>query len=126
MAYRVGKDQFGTHIEAALAELPAEFAAFLERVPIEVRDRPTPQQLKMLNLGRDQLLLGLYMGTNLASRSVMNGVELPAVIYLFQDDIEQVCNSADELRREIRKTVLHEIGHHFGLDEDDLSKLGYG
>jgi predicted Zn-dependent protease with MMP-like domain len=48
------------------------------------------------------------------------------VIYIFQESIEQVSNSENELIAQVRKTVLHEIGHHFGMDEDDLEKLGYG
>jgi predicted Zn-dependent protease with MMP-like domain len=51
---------------------------------------------------------------------------MPDVIYIFQESLERASRSEAELVREVRKTVLHEIGHHFGMDEDDLEKLGYG
>ena len=126
MPYVVSKREFERHVEKALAHLPPEFAAFLDTVPIEIRDRPTKRQLRDLDLKEDDLLLGLYVGPSLADRSVMNGVEMPNVIFLFQEDLEDVSETAEELEREIRVTVLHEIGHHFGLDEDALDKLGYG
>lgn len=126
MPYHVGKSEFGRLVEAALAELPPAFAQHLERVPIEVQDRPTPKQLKAVGLGPRDLLLGLYVGTSLADESVFNATEMPSVIYLFQESLERVCDSAEMLQAEIRKTVLHEIGHHFGLDETDLDELGYG
>ena len=126
MAYRVSKAEFARLVELALADRPSQFAAFLEEVPIELCDRPTQKQLRDLGLADNELLLGLYTGISLADRSVNDGVVLPAVIYLFQDDIEQVCSSPEQLSHEIRKTVLHEIGHHFGLDETDLERLGYG
>ncbi|MGC4034003.1 MAG: metallopeptidase family protein [Tepidisphaeraceae bacterium] len=126
MPVHVGKAEFGRLVEAALAELPEPFAAHLERVPIEVRDRPTFEQLKSVGLDEDELLLGLYVGTSLPDESVLHDMEWPSVIYLFQDDLEEVCDTLDQLRREIRTTVLHEIGHHFGMDEDQLDALGYG
>ena len=50
---------------------------------------------------------------------------MPDVIYLFQDSIQAVCDSEQQLIKQVRITVLHEIGHHFGMDEDDLDELGY-
>lgn len=126
MAYRVSKAEFNQMVKSALEDLPEPFAAFLEEVPIEIRDRPSGRQLKTVGLTENDLLLGLYTGRPLPSRSVEDSARMPDVIYLFQDDIEQVCDSADEVRAEVRVTVLHEIGHHFGLDEDDLTRLGYG
>ena len=101
-------------------------AEHLERVPIEIRDRPTPKQLKSVGLGKRDLLLGLYVGTSLADQSVQHDYEMPSVIFLFQEDIELVSDSPEQLKEEIRTTVLHEVGHHFGLDEDQLDALGYG
>ncbi|MBC7782800.1 MAG: metallopeptidase family protein [Burkholderiales bacterium] len=120
------KDQFARLVEEALADLPEKFAAFLEEVPIEIHTRPTRKQLRDVGLTDDELLLGLYIGTSLADRSVQHGYEMPNKIFLFQEDIELVSDSPADLKREVRTTVLHEIGHHFGLDEDDLDELGYG
>lgn len=121
----MSKAKFGELVEQALASLPPQFAEQLEEVPIEVRDKPTSRHLRSLR-GRGGLLLGLYDGVPLDQRSVeMSGVR-PAVIYLFQENIETSSADEHELIEQVRVTVLHEIGHHFGMDEDDLDELGYG
>lgn len=125
MAYRVSKAQFGSLVESAIEELPGEFAAFLEEVPIEVRDYPTESDLRRANVGKGGLLLGLYVGRPRTQRNVEDSGTMPDVIYIFQEPIQAVCNSEAQLVRQVRVTVLHEIGHHFGLSEDDLARLGY-
>ena len=131
MAYHVSKAHFARLVEEALAELPEQFARFLEEVPVEIRDRPSRKMLRSLGLGEDELLLGLYQGHALTDRTVEYSAGRPGdraldVIYIFQEDIELVSQNEQDLKREVRTTVLHEIGHHFGLDEDDLDELGYG
>ncbi len=126
MPYPVSKAVFATLVERALAELPPQFTEFLEEVSVEIRDRPTPKQLKSLGLGGNSLLLGLYHGRPRTQRSVLDEMVLPDVIYIFQEHVQQVSHSEQDLVREVRTTVLHEIGHHFGMSEDDLGELGYG
>lgn len=126
MAFHVSKAQFGRLVEEALAELPDEFAKFIEEVPIEVRDNPTPAQLRRVGVKRGRLLLGLYQGRPRTVRNVEDSGALPDVIYIFQNPIESVCDDESQLIQQVRTTVLHEIGHHFGMDEDDLEDLGYG
>jgi predicted Zn-dependent protease with MMP-like domain len=123
--HRVSKSKFAELVELALAELPEEFARFIEEVPIEVRDRPTADQLAGLNMRPGGLLLGLYRGRPRTVRGVEDAGAMPDAIYIFQQPIEQVCSSEAELVAQVRKTVLHEIGHHFGLNEADLARLGY-
>ena len=79
-----------------------------------------------LKLEPGHLLLGLYRGRPRTQRSVEDSGSLPDVIYIFQESIQRVCQSEEQLVRQVRITVLHEIGHHFGMSEDDLEKLGYG
>jgi predicted Zn-dependent protease with MMP-like domain len=124
MAYHVSKGRFNELVEKALADVPEEFAKFLEEVPVEVMDVATPGMLKLAGATHG-LLLGLYRGRPRTVRRVEDSGVLPDVIYIFQNPIETVCNSEDELIRQVRITVLHEIGHHFGLNEQDLEKLGY-
>jgi len=126
MAYPVSKLRFGELVEQAVAELPPQFAAILEEVPIEIRDRASAAQRQKMGLRRDELLLGLYHGRPLTRRSVEDSGRLPDVIYVFQEDIERSSNNEQDLIRQVRITVLHEIGHHFGLNEKDLDELGYG
>ena len=126
MAYHVSKQHFGELVEEALAELPEEFSEFLEEVPVEVRDRPSASQLRSLSMRQGGLLLGLYVGRPRTQRSVEESAHLPDVIYIFQESIEAVCDREQDLVEQVRKTVLHEIGHHFGMDERQLDELGYG
>lgn len=125
MAYRVSKAQFSELVERALSEVPPQFAAALEEVPVEILPRSSPEYRRRVGIGKNGLLLGLYQGVALTRRSV-EAPPLPAIIYIFQDDIELASKSEHDLVRQVRSTVLHEIGHHFGLDEEDLKRLGYG
>jgi predicted Zn-dependent protease with MMP-like domain len=127
MAYHVSKAKFAQLVERALAELPEQFAEFLEEVPVQIETRPSKRLLRSLGMEEDELLLGLYRGVNLEDRAEVEGrgSPVPNHILIFQEDIELVSDSEADLVREVRTTVLHEIGHHFGLDEDDLERLGY-
>ena len=125
MAYHVSKRRFAELVEQALADVPQPFATHLEEIAVEIRSRPTRKQLRDSGLDDDELLLGLYLGHPLTDRSVTETARLPDVILIFQEDIELVSDTQDDLVREVRTTVLHEIGHHFGMDEDDLDALGY-
>jgi predicted Zn-dependent protease with MMP-like domain len=126
MPCHVSKAEFARYVEQALAELPEPFASHMEQITLEIKDRPTRKQLRDLGLDDDELLLGLYQGVSLPERSVQHSGVLPDRILIFQEDLELACDSPAELVEEIRKTVLHEIGHHFGMDEDDLDEIGYG
>jgi predicted Zn-dependent protease with MMP-like domain len=126
LAHQVSKARFEELVEAALSELPPRFAAFLEEVPVEVRTRPTREQLKRVGLEEDHLLLGLYDGLPLTERSVEHSGVRPPVIYIFKEDIELASRDEAHLVEQVRTTVLHEIGHHFGMSEQDLDDLGYG
>ena len=126
MPYHVSKQRFAKLVEEALRELPQPFAQHLEEVSVEIKDRPTQKQLKDQGLEEDELLLGLYVGHPMTQRSVEFSGMLPDAVYIFQEDVELVSESEKDLIQQVRITVLHEIGHHFGMDEDDLDELGYG
>ena len=128
MAYHVSKTRFGELVEQAIEQLPERFREFLEEVPVQIEWQPTRRMLRSVGLEDDQLLMGLYQGANFMNRSEAEGrgSPVPNHILVFQDDHEQVADSEADLVEEVRKTVLHEIGHHFGMDEDDLEELGYG
>lgn len=126
MAFQVSKARFAELVERAMAELPEPFAGFMQEVRVEIEDRPSRRLLKDLGLEEDELLLGLYEGRSLTERSVEESGRLPDRIRIFQEDHEEVSESEEDLVREVRTTVLHEIGHFFGMDEEDLDKLGYG
>jgi predicted Zn-dependent protease with MMP-like domain len=128
MPCHVSKAEFARYVEQALAELPEPFASALEEVPVQIEQRPSRRLLRSLGMDEDELLLGLYQGANLLNRSEVEGrgSPVPNHILIFQEDIELASDSREQLVQEIRTTVLHELGHHFGMDEDDLEDVGYG
>ena len=105
---------FGDHVRAALDELPPDLAKALENVAVVVEDE-NPE---------DPDLLGLYHGVPLPERGDMAGV-LPDTISIYRIPLEESFPNPIELRDEIRITVLHELGHYFGLDEEQIADLGY-
>lgn len=125
MVSRVSREAFAEIVRRALASLPDDFASAVEAVRFDVLDRPTARMIQQAGLPEGQTLLGLYHGRPATARSVEESGALPDIVYLFQREIEDMCDTEEELEEQIRKTVLHELGHHFGLDEDDLDELGY-
>ena len=126
MPFAVSKTRFLELVDLALEEVPENFRPMLDEVRLEVVDTPTAAQTGSVNLKSESLLLGLYQGRPRTERSVWDSAVFPDVIWIFQDSIQRICRSEAELIRQVRKTVLHEIGHHFGMDEDQLTALGYG
>jgi predicted Zn-dependent protease with MMP-like domain len=126
MAYHVGKTRFAELVDLALEDVPESFREYLEEVRIEIADTPTAKQAASVGLKSNGLLMGLYQGRPLTARSVMDSAVFPDAIWIFQDSIERISASEEQLMDQVRKTVLHEIGHHFGLSETDLTELGYG
>ncbi len=122
---RVTEAEFDQAVAEALAEIPPEFQRYLENVMVEVQPRPDAKLLRDHELPRS--LLGLYIGHPLEHQGPENYQHmLPDRILIFHENICRMCRSRDELVDQIRVTVLHEVGHHFGLDEDRLEELGYG
>lgn len=131
------RDFFDQQLEQVLADLPKPIAALLEQVPLIVEDEPSPQLRRELELDADDDLFGLHTGIALTEKSVEDHAALPDQIMLFRAGLyrhaRQLAASTrpkldvkTHLAQQIRITVLHEIGHHFGLDEQQLQALGYG
>ena len=126
MPHDVTDPEFARLVEKAIAELPERWRRAIEEdVPVEVRPRPSRRQLESVGLAENDLLLGLYHGVPLTLRTVEDNGRMPDVIYLFKEDIEDAADGRDDLVEQVRITLLHELGHHFGLDEDDLERLGF-
>lgn len=89
---------------------------------IIVEEEPSPEHLVEAGLGPGDTLLGLYSGIPLTLRTVDYGMVLPDRILIFRRPILDSCRTEEELMEEVRRTVLHEIGHYFGLDEKELEK----
>jgi len=109
----VDRKRFERLVEQALARLPEPFRSKLTNIAIIIEDRP-PREAQ-----RHDLLLGLFHGVPLTEKSTFQA-NLPDRIFLYQKNIEAVCSTDEEIRRELRATLLHELGHYFGLSEDEL------
>lgn len=122
---RLSDDEFEELVDEALESLPEEFQQYLRDVLIEVEDRPDADTARGLGLDDRRSLLGLYHGVPLTQRSVQHSGRLPDRITIYKANIEAVCRSRKQVVKQVRTTVLHEVGHHFGLGEDDLESKGY-
>lgn len=111
--------------EEALATLPEEFRAAVAECVLSLQPRASAVQRRELELQPDEEVYGLYEGHALTERHVDDPPGLPPRISIFYEPLLEDCDTEEELKREIQTTVLHEIGHHFGLDEDRLDELGY-
>jgi predicted Zn-dependent protease with MMP-like domain len=108
----------------ALDSLPPDIQEKLENVEVVVEWRPSPAQLRRLGLGPGHTLFGLYQGVPKTRRTSHYGMVLPDKITIFRQPIEARCRSDEQVRRVVRRTVLHELAHHFGLSDARLRELG--
>lgn len=120
-AFEVPEETFRKHVEEAIAELPEDFRAALTNLAIIVEPTP-PVELLDTDPPFSPAILGMFTGTPRPERS--GNAELPNTIHLFQKNIERAATNHDELVDEIRITLLHEIGHYLGLDEDEVDDRG--
>jgi len=123
MSIRLSRQRFEELVAEALDGLPEELAEMLENVAVVVEEEPTDEDLEEVGIdpGDDQRdeLFGLYQGVPLADRDSFYAA-LPDRVAIFRGPILRCCTSRRQVLREIRETVIHELGHHFGLDEDDM------
>ncbi|MFD1506348.1 metallopeptidase family protein [Georgenia yuyongxinii] len=116
------QEAFEEAVADALDLIPEELAEKMDNVVVLVEDEPTPEQLQ----GDEDDLLGIYEGTPLTERdSWWAAGSLPDRITIFRGPTLRMCESADEVVEEVAITVVHEIAHHFGIDDDRLHELGW-
>ena len=123
-AMRSSPGAFQRLVQEALALLPEEFRPYLAGVPVVIEGWPPDDLLDDLGVPLDETLFGLYSGRPLTEGQPATG-ELPPQITIYRGPLEEACMDEAELRREITTTVLHELAHHFGLDEARLEELGW-
>ena len=117
---RLPPGRFARLVRDALADLPPAFARRLDNLAVLVADRPSPDKLRALGLGPDETLFGLYEGTPLGERGTGYHLVLPDRITIYREPILDACATTQEMKQEIQLTVIHELGHHFGLSDDEL------
>jgi len=109
-----------------VASLPPDLLRRVENVTVVVRRRPAPRDLRAAGVPAGDTLLGLYTGVPLTHRGSNYHLVTPDHIAIFQEPIEDLCRTDEEVRDQVRKTVLHELGHYFGIDDHRLHELGLG
>ncbi len=126
------RELFDAQLELVLAELPAQVQELIDKVPMVVEDYPSPEVMERMGIRNRGTLMGLYTGIPLTKRSVEQSGVPSDVVHIYREGIFHEARSRDgrvkeaSLRKQIRKTILHEYGHHHGLTERDLRELGYG
>jgi len=125
------RDYFDRHLQQVMAQLPPRVHELLEDVTMYVEDHPSRRVLQEMGVRRRSQLCGLYTGIPLTQRHVELSGVLSDAIYIYREGILAQAQDRhgrideDELHRQIRITVLHELGHYHGLDERELRELGY-
>lgn len=125
------RKRFDEILEQVLAALPDEVHKILDEVPLIVEDHPSPDVMKEIEIRRRDEICGLHDGIPLTEPENRAWRSQPEGILIFRAGIMAMARRRDgkisrnELRRQIRITILHEVGHHYGLSEEDLKELGY-
>ena len=119
---RMKREDFVEVVEETLDSLPEEFRSRIQNVAILVEDVPPKQSRSQPGVLR-QLLLGIFHGVPATKKSVFDLPTGPAHIVLYQKNIEAVCSSEAEVRHQIRQTLIHELGHYFGMTEEQLKDV---
>jgi len=118
--------EFEALVEGALRTLPRRFKEKIANVAIVVEDWADDETLRELDIEPPDTLYGLYRGIDLTHRDTSYGNVLPDTIHIYQGPIEEDCADAAEMAELVRDTVIHEIGHYFGLDDDTMEGIERG
>jgi predicted Zn-dependent protease with MMP-like domain len=119
----VRRDQFERHVAEALASIPRRFRDAMRNLAIVVEDEPSAELLEEMGVEPPDTLLGLYQGTPLTERQWGHGNTLPDRVLIFQGPHEQEAEDEEDLVVAIGETLIHEIGHYFGLSEEEIEAI---
>ena len=118
------RERFKKLVEEAIDTIPVRFAREVRNVAIVIEDEPSDELLDEMEMGPDDTILGLYQGTPLTERAWAHGNALPDRITLYQATIEEECEGdEDEIVIAIGETLIHELGHYFGMSEEEIMEI---
>ena len=123
---KLSEQDFDKAVRRAVNRIPKEIREQMENVAVTVRKRPSKEMLDELEATPDDPPLAFYQGTPLPERSAFLPPLYPDVIFIFQEPLEEMCETLAELEEEIEISVVHEVAHFLGMDEEQLEELGYG
>jgi predicted Zn-dependent protease with MMP-like domain len=115
--------RFRQLVSEAIDTIPLRFRRELRNIAIVVEDRPSPELLEEMEIEPPDTLFGLYHGTPLTERRWDHGNVLPDRIAIYQEPIEDVSETEDDVVTEIGETLIHEVGHYFGLNEEEIEEI---
>ncbi len=116
---RVSEDEFEALVERALERLPPEFAELLDNIAVVTEDDPEPELKREMAMDEEEELLGLYRGVPFGERDSGYSA-LPDQVVLYRCPLVRVSRNRRELIREVRDTLVHELGHYFGLSDEEM------
>ncbi len=119
------RSEFDKLVRAALRRIPEVFRSALDNIQIVVQDWPDPEVMEEMTGDPDSVVYGLFTGRALTERHYDDWGDLPAMITIFQGPLEEDFPDRKELEREIEVTLVHEIAHYMGIDEQTLASYGY-
>jgi len=117
------REKFEEFVEEALSKIPRKFKKHLQNLAIIIEDKPSKEVYRKTGGSAFSSILGLYHGVPYKHRGPFYGNLPPDVIVIYQEPIEKLCHSEEEMKGKVREVILHEIGHYFGLSEKDLKKI---
>lgn len=120
---RLTRREFEALVDRALKGLPLRFRRRMENVAVVIEDWADDQTLEEMGIEPPETLYGLYRGTDLTRRDSLYGGVLPDVITIYQGPIQEDSVSVHEMEAVVQDTIVHEVGHYFGLDDDRLAEL---
>lgn len=123
---KLSEKDFDRIVKKAIRSIPEEIQRYLDNIVISVKKRPSKKMLQEMGLSPEEPLLGVYDGVSLMDRSATSPPLFPDSIILFQEPLEEMCETIQELEEEIEITVVHEVAHFVGISEERLEELGYG
>jgi predicted Zn-dependent protease with MMP-like domain len=119
----VTRRQFEKLVDRALRQLPKRFREALDNVAVVIEDWADDETLAEMGIEPPDTLYGLYRGVDITRRDSAYGNCLPDTVTIYQGPIEEDCDSVDEMAQVVRETVMHELGHYFGLDDEELHQI---
>jgi predicted Zn-dependent protease with MMP-like domain len=122
---KLSRKDFDRAVQRSIRRIPHEIRQHLDNVLISVQENPSPDLLETMGLPPGEPLLGLYQGASLMERSMIYPPLFPDTILIFQRPLEEICQTIEELEEQIEITVVHEVAHFIGIDEERLIELGY-
>lgn len=120
------RETFRKSVARALEDIPEEFRARMENVEVMVEDFADPETLASMGIDSPWHLLGLYVGVPLSERSFFSPGYLPERIYLYRRPILRAAGNPENVKETVRRVVIHEVGHHFGFDDNELEAMERG